>query len=457
MHNKILAHAGTAPNHPALVEGDREVTYGELARQVEMAAAVLRRAGLQPGERLLFWDAQKSGYLIALLACMQEQVALVPLHPQTPPAWQAAVADQLRAAAVAPGLAAWQDGAISLRADRLQTAQTDVLAILMTSGTTGAPKGVPIHAGMAAAAAANTAAVFHLRSESRFLDYIPSFTVGGLFLTGLPMLLAGATSLLQPFSPFAFAGLVAAQRPTHAILLPTMVAVLRHTSSWPQVDLACFEAIGSGASTVPESVGEELLARGAQRFLHLYGSTECLTPVMFHATTARSAGPRTILSSLCGDFQARLAKDGELLLRGSAVMRGYLGDPTLNAEAFDDDWLRTGDLFSQVDGAWRITGRKKEILKVGGFSVSPALIEKVILDAPGVRNCAVGVETLRSGGEALVAVVEGVEVEPRAVLDHCAAHLPPNQVPRRVMLVDTLPLNAMRKVDRQAVQRMVQG
>jgi fatty-acyl-CoA synthase len=325
----------------------------------------------------------------------------------------------------------------------------------MTSGTTGAPKAAPLHTDMIAAAARNTIDTFQLGPDSHFLDYIPPFTVGGLFLTGLPMLLAGGTSLVRNFSPFAFADLVTERQPTHAILLPTMVAVLRHTSSWAQMDLSSFEAIGSGASTVPESVGNELLARGAQRFLHLYGSTECLTPVLFQRTTAQTPGPHTVFSTLCGDYQAQLAEDGELLLRGSAVMRGYLGEPARDAQAFDDGWFKTGDLFAHANGVWQFTGRKKEILKIGGFSVSPALIEKVILDAPGVRNCVVVKETLRSGGEALVAVIEGAGVERRTVLAHCAAHLPPDQTPRRIVVVAALPLNAMRKVDRHAAAGMV--
>jgi fatty-acyl-CoA synthase len=430
-------------------------TYGDLARQVEATAVALRGAGIAPGERLLFWDSNKAAYLIVLLACLQERVTLVPLHPQAPPAWQAAVAAQVQAAAVAPGLAPLQRREIRLRAERTRTAETDVLAILMTSGTTGAPKAAPLHTDMIAAAARNTIDTFQLGPDSHFLDYIPPFTVGGLFLTGLPMLLAGGTSLVRNFSPFAFADLVTERQPTHAILLPTMVAVLRHTSSWAQMDLSSFEAIGSGASTVPESVGNELLARGAQRFLHLYGSTECLTPVLFQRTTAQTPGPHTVFSTLCGDYQAQLAEDGELLLRGSAVMRGYLGEPARDAQAFDDGWFKTGDLFAHANGVWQFTGRKKEILKIGGFSVSPALIEKVILDAPGVRNCVVVKETLRSGGEALVAVIEGAGVERRTVLAHCAAHLPPDQTPRRIVVVAALPLNAMRKVDRHAAAGMV--
>ena len=206
---------------------------------------------------------------------------------------------------------------------------------------------------------------------------------------------------------------------------------------------------------MPESAADELLSHGLRRFLHLYGSTEALTPVMYHASTAQSRGPRTVFSSLSGDFQARMADDGELLLQGTAVIRGYLGNAALTDEAFTDGWFKTGDLFTHADGVWRFSGRKKEILKVSGFSVSPALVEKVVLDATGVRNCAVVKETLRSGGEALVVVVEGVNVDARALLEHCAEHLPPNQTPRRVVIVDALPLNAMRKLDRKAVAALV--
>lgn len=176
---------------------------------------------------------------------------------------------------------------------------------------------------------------------------------------------------------------------------------------------------------MPEFVGEELLAHGAQRFLHLYGSTECLTPVMYQPSTTQTIGPRTNFTALCGDYQAQLAADGELLLRGTAVLRGYLADPAIDDESFEDGWFKTGDLFTHANGVWQISGRKKEILKVGGFSVAPALTEKVILDLPGVRNCAVVVETLRSGGEALVAVIEGAGVEQRTVVSHCADHLHP--------------------------------
>lgn len=455
MLDQFYTYASKAPHQIALVDELFSWTYGELVEQVERTAKAMRRANLTPGDRLLFWDTSKASYMIAFLACIQEHISLVPLHPLAPPAWQTAVAEQLQVAAAAPTLSALQEMvATNLRPGRSCSSDSDVAAIFMTSGTTGVPKGVPIHMEMAAVAAHNTIEVFGLGPESRFLDYIPAFTVGGLLLTGLPQLLAGSTSLMRSFSPYTFADIVIGQSPTHAILLPTMVAVLRHSSSWANLDLSGFSVIGSGASTVPESVAQDLLAHGLQCFVHLYGSTECLTPVMYHRSTTQMAGPHTVFSNLCGDYQARLAADGELLLRGTAILRGYLGASGLNEEAFEEDWFRTGDLFSHSDGIWQITGRKKEILKVGGFSVSPALIEKVILDFQGIRNCAVILKTLRNGGEVLVAIVEGAGVEPRAVLSHCANHLPPTQVPRRVVIVDALPLNAMRKIDRSAAAKM---
>ncbi len=239
----LRSQAAAAPQRPAIVEENAAgsltaaLTYGELAQHIEAAATALRRSGIAPGERLLFWDTSKSNYLILLLACMQEGVVFIPLHPQSPPAWQMRVADEMHTAAIAPGLAALAQGDVALRPDRIRSESaakglpSDTLAILLTSGTTGAAKAAPIHAAMAAAAAQNTIAVFGHGPDSVFLDYIPPFTVGGLLLTGLPQLLSGSTLLCRGFSPFAFADIVSKHKPTHAILLPTMVAVLRHTSS----------------------------------------------------------------------------------------------------------------------------------------------------------------------------------------------------------------------------------
>lgn len=452
--NSLRGHAQRTPHKPAVIGDKVTVTYRDLVERVEREAEALSSLGLARGERVLFRDEAKASYLTALLACARQGLTFVPVHPQAPDAWREAVAARLGVAAKVDGAAALREGRADLRGRRLRSEEDDVLAILMTSGTTGEAQAVPVHAAMAAAGTANVLAAFGLNESAVFLDYIPPFTVGGLFLTGLPQLMAGGTSVTPPFSPFTFPALLDAHRPTHAILLPTMVALLRRSSAWATLDLSCFEAVASGATTVPESVGNELLARGASSFLHLFGMTECLTPILLHRAT-RGPSPKTVFSEVCGDYEMRLAADGELLLRGSAVMRGYLGDGAQNAAAFADGWFKTGDLFVRDGDGWRFVGRKKEILKVGGLTVSPALTEKVILDLPGVRNCVVVKETLRSGGEALVAVVEGGEAEARRVIEHCQGRLPPAQVPRRVVVVAQIPVNAMRKVDRPAAARML--
>ncbi|MBK8048530.1 MAG: acyl--CoA ligase [Anaerolineales bacterium] len=454
---RLAEVAAKLPNKIAIASDDAVMTYGDLCRQVATEAAALRDAGFTQGDRLLFWAGDKGSYIVALLACVCEGIVLVPLHPQSPAAWQHTVAEQLQVAGTAPGLISSGQGDLSLCNCRSMAQDRHVIAILLTSGSTGVPRAVPIHAGMAAAGVENAREVLQLDPGCIFLDYIPPFTVGGLFLTGLSVLAAGGTLVIQGFSPFQFGDIVRKRRPTHAILLPTMVSVLRNTSSWRDLDLSGFTLIASGATTVPESVAADLLSRGAKQFLHLYGSTECLTPVMQHLSTAATPGRRTIFTTLCGDYQARLAADGELMLRGQAVMRGYLGDPAENADAFEAEWFKTGDLFTQEEGVWQFTGRKKEILKVGGFSVSPAQIERVIMDVSGVRNCVVTKEVLTSGGEALVAIIEGGIIDEREVLSYCAAQLPPPQRPRRILQVDSLPLNAMRKVDRRAVEEMLRG
>jgi long-chain acyl-CoA synthetase len=379
------------------------------------------------------------------LACIEEGAIIIPVAATAGQGWinDLTMATSPVALASSPGYIT----PTSLSRSR-SGLPPDVHTLIMTSGTTGAPKGVPIHAAMSDAACENAIEALKLGKSTIFLNFIPPSTVGGLFLAGLPLFAAGATQVVRAFNPFEFANLIGRFRPTHTILLPVMINILRNLQKWDSVDLSCLDTLVAGASPVSEQAAEAVLERGARRFVHAYGSSECLTPVLIHESFSASARDKTALSTFCGDYHHRLTAEGELLLRGAAVMRGYFGGAS--EAGFVDGWFRTGDLFVEKDSNLWFVGRVDERLKINGFRVSPEVTEKLIVDVPGITNCAVVKVVERSGGESLTAVISG-RVEPDMdVIGYCRSRLAPTQVPRLVKLVQRVPGYGLGKVDRRA-------
>jgi acyl-CoA synthetase (AMP-forming)/AMP-acid ligase II len=147
----------------------------------------------------------------------------------------------------------------------------------------------------------------------------------------------------------------------------------------------------------------------------------------------------------------RVADDGEVLVRGYNVMRGFVDDPEATAEAIDSDgWLHTGDIGVMDErGNLRITDRKKDMFIVGGFNAYPAEIEAMVLEHPAVGQVAiVGVPDVRMGevGYAYVMLRPGASLTPDELTTWCREKMANYKVPRHVEFVDALPLNASGKV-----------
>jgi len=147
---------------------------------------------------------------------------------------------------------------------------------------------------------------------------------------------------------------------------------------------------------------------------------------------------------------------GEILVRGFNVMQGYFNDAQATADALTDDgWLRTGDVGEMDENGYvRITGRIKEMFIVGGFNCYPAEIENTLCDMPGVARAAViGVPDDRMGEVARAFVVRdgGVQLDEATVIAWARDNMANYKVPRAVVLLDELPMNAGGKVDKGAL------
>jgi acyl-CoA synthetase (AMP-forming)/AMP-acid ligase II len=151
----------------------------------------------------------------------------------------------------------------------------------------------------------------------------------------------------------------------------------------------------------------------------------------------------------CDGVEVCIADDGEILVRGYNVMQGYLDDPAATAEAIDPDgWLHTGDLGSVDDsGRLRVAGRKKDMFIVGGFNAYPAEIEGFLMNHPAVAQAAViGIPDERLGQVGKAFIVRKGDVSAEQLLAWCRERMAGFKVPRTVVFLDALPLNATGKV-----------
>jgi acyl-CoA synthetase (AMP-forming)/AMP-acid ligase II len=226
-------------------------------------------------------------------------------------------------------------------------------------------------------------------------------------------------------------------------------------------DISSLRAMTTGAADIPV----ELIQRIAnelpfKRVLTGYGLTEAGTVTGSRRDDDFEAIATTVGVPLPG-FEVRTVGEdgadttpgepGEVVVRGDAVMRGYLDDPEATAAAVDaDGWLHTGDLGTfNPDGHLRIVGRIKDMFIVGGFNAYPAEIENLLLRHPRVAQAAViGVPDERLGevGKAFVVLVPGAEIEPGDIVEWARGQMANYKVPRRVEFLDTLPVNATGKV-----------
>ncbi len=261
---------------------------------------------------------------------------------------------------------------------------------------------------------------------------------------------------MSSFVPSRFPDIVETSGTTATILLPVMIKLLERSGALARSDLSRIDTVGCGASVVPQGASRAILLRGAKRFVHLYGSTECLTPIFARVTAEPEDRTSTLLDGPLGTIDARLTTDGELLLRGSAVTQGYEGDDFAARGSDGARWWHTGDLFERVAGSWAFVGRTDDLIKVSGWSVSPALTERVVLGIAGVAACGVGMEHEPSGRESLVCLVEG-EASRDEIHAACSAELDTHQVPRHTRHVDRVPLNPMGKVDRRKLDELIRS
>jgi malonyl-CoA/methylmalonyl-CoA synthetase len=332
----------------------------------------------------------------------------------------------------------------------------DPAAIIYTSGTTGASKGAVLSHGNFAANAVNLVSAWRITAADRFLLALPLFHVHALG-NGLHCWLATGCRmrLLERFDHRTAVDEFLDFRPTLFFGVPTMYVRLLDTP--PDAARRIGETMRlfvSGSAPLPARVFETFRDLFGHAILERYGMTETFMTLSNPYEGERRPG--TVGLPLPG-VDVRI-EDGELLVRGANVFRGYWRRPDPSAASFTPDgFFRTGDLATvSDDGYYSLLGRKSDLIISGGFNIYPREIEELLLEQEGVRAAAVVGMPDDLRGEVPVAFIVG-EAEESRLAEVCRRSLASFKVPRRFVKVDSLPVTALGKVQKNLLTEPPRG
>jgi acyl-CoA synthetase (AMP-forming)/AMP-acid ligase II len=465
-----------------------QLTYQALAEQVERLAGQLRSAGIEPGGCVAMILPNSPAFLVLLLALVRARLTAAPLDPASKADELRVLLEDLHSRAIITdgsisavsevasglGLPVWQVDAgssekISLPGPLASPQRSlepplagDVALILHTSGTTSRPKAVPLTHANVLHSVLTVAAHYALTPADGSLVVLPLFHGHGLIGAALAALASGGTAIVAPrFSASQFWVQYRTYHATWYTAVPTIHQILLGCADRDGAPDQGIRFIRSCSSALAPSVLASLEKRFCAPVLEAYGMTEAAHQVASNPLPPRARKPGSVGMStgvelaVVDEKGTRLKANspGEVVVRGTSVMRGYLDNPEANANAFLDGWFRTGDLGAfDGDGYLSLTGRIKELINRGGEKIAPAEIEDVLLAHPAVAEAAAfGVPDPKYGEEVWAAVVLKGDVDADQLQAFCRTRLADFKVPKVIRILPALPRNALGKVERLAL------
>ena len=494
----LLRHwAEKKPDHPALiwepVEGEgRTWTYADLLAETHALAAGLRDRGIELGDKVLIHADNCPEMLLAWLACATLGAVAVTTNTRSAPAevgWfidhsqcvaaiteekfaqHVAAADRdLRWVAVIDGRPEGDTVAFDdLRGDPGTWAGRAIepllpFGIMFTSGTTNKPKAVVHTHANAVWASRIGPRNIDLRTDDRYLIYLPLFHVNAQSWSMFSVLGVGATAVLMPkWSTSRFWDVTVRNEITHISLMPFVIPTLMEADR-PENSLRV-AVFGLILPMLDEICGVEIYAA--------YGMTE----TVIHATNGRPADqlPERSMGRVTPGYEFAVVdrdtgalcaegETGELWLkatRGIQLFLEYFDNPEANASAFEDGWFKTGDMVLLGEGGNLFyRERDKDLLKVGGENVSAKEVEELVATVAGVGQVAVVGKQHDFLDEVVVAFVITTPAAPDddtlqvQIIEACKAQLADFKVPRAVYVVDEFPLGTLDKILKNKLREM---
>ncbi|QSA98878.1 amino acid adenylation domain-containing protein [Methylococcus sp. EFPC2] len=480
---RLLRQARQRPDALALVEGERQLSYGMLLERALAVTGNLQDIGIGAGDRVAIHLERGIDAVIAVFGVLLTGACYVPLDIKNPPSRRdfilsdAAVSAVIRQNAGAspvidtvppaqePRRVDWNERQqIPAHGPAGKVDASDPAAILYTSGSTGRPKGVALSHGAIAAFADWAAERMELKPDDRIASSAPLFFDLSTFDL-YAVLAKGASLHFVPGPLFLAPARLAAWLSEHRIsgwyTVPALLAFLAYKGnlgSSPPASLRFLIFAGEAfPPTALKSLAEALPDTDLYNF---YGPTE--TNVCCHWPVERDrldgVTPIPIGLPAAGGELAIEPESGELRVRGPTLLSGYWSAGRLHPALDDEGWYRTADRVSlSVAGEYLFHGRLGRMLKCSGYRVEPAEIETALLTIPGVAECAVaGIADPAAGQRPAAALVLQPPLTIGEVQQALRAKLPAYMQPARFRLLDALPRLANGKLDRLALQDLME-
>ncbi|MEO1199555.1 MAG: malonyl-CoA synthase [Pseudomonadota bacterium] len=488
----LMRHAGTPETAPFLETGDgRRISYGAMWRMSAQMAHTLVDFGVKPGDRVAVQVGKSPEALILYLACFRAGAVYLPLNtaythdeldhflrdaapslvicaPQDMAAIDALkIHNQPRVTGLAPDgsgpFTALSEGQPESFDDQPR-GPDDLAALLYTSGTTGRSKGAMLSHWNLASNALTLRDLWRFTSDDVLLHALPIYHTHGLFVATNVVLLAGASMLFLPkFDPDDVFRLL--PRATSMMGVPTFYTRLLDDPRLTRETVNSMRVFISGSAPLLAQTHDAFRERTGHAILERYGMTEtgmntsnpydqdrCAGTVGFPLPDVglRITDPETGTERPQGET-------GMIEVSGPNVFSGYWNLPDKTHEEFrDDGFFITGDLgLIDTDGYVHIVGRAKDLVITGGFNVYPKEIELLIDALDGVMESAVFGVPHPDFGEAVTAAVvldAGANLSVADIEAALVDRLAKFKQPKRVLLVDALPRNAMGKVQKTVLR-----
>ena len=490
----LYAGLAIAPNATAAIEGDQEITYQELTDRVEAFALALRDQ-LTQDDKVALCALNNLEHLTAFLAILAAGFTWIPINPKNGKALNQQLLEVAKPALIlvdleskntlpdnTHGARTWllndsSESISSLSApfvgrafDKVAPKLDDIMGIKFTGGTTGTPKGVIQTHRNVAAVIDNMQNVFQFTKSDRNLAVAPLTHGGSHYI--LPLLAVGGCHLLQSSpDPEKILTALRQEKASVSFMPPTLIYKLLDQPDISAEDFPHLRHLTYSAAPMPPARIQQVQRIIGDRISTVYGQTEApmtitamgpkdLAKPELHASVGKACLHSEVAILDAAGNSVDPGESGEVAVRGSIVMPRYFDAPEKTTEAFQGDWLLTGDVgYLNEQNYLFLKGRSKELIISGGFNVYPAEVENILIQHPDISECAVvGIEDDYWGErvEAAICVLDNKDIDIDQLQNSLKAQLGPVKTPKVFHRLAQLPRNPVGKVVRRDILKLIE-